>query len=288
MVAYNSQRFLGACLDSIREHAPHDASIIMVDNGSTDASVDLVRERYPDVQVTLRPDNPGFAIANNAAAGLARGDILLLLNPDTVLLDDIQPALDFLRAEPSAAVLSIQARNADSTYQPSSGNFPSAVRLIKLRWQLRPEPETMDPGEVDWVQGSFLMTTRANWDALAGLDESFFMYAEDIDFCRRTRDRGGRVFYLPSMKYVHLGGFNPSRFADLVAGQRRYVDKHIHGAHWLMARGVLAAGCFSRLARAVLTAGWIRPGPARRELKTLARATRLASWGRSSAGRSRR
>lgn len=273
IVNYDGAAVLPACLASVRRWMPEGTEVVVADNGSRDGSPDTVAREFPWVRLVRCGRNLGFAAANNVAARVATGRYLLLLNPDTELVEPIQPALDLLERRPDVAVLTIRALDADGGEQLCVGRFPTPARLARFGSLFDPEATRRSPpAEVDWVQGSFLLTTAENWTALGGMDERHFMYGEDVDYCKRTRDRGRRVVYLRDVRYVHLGGFNRDRFADLVTGMRLYADRHFSGRAWVEARTVLAAGCVLRWARALLAAT-ARPTPEnRRQVGVMRRA----------------
>jgi GT2 family glycosyltransferase len=102
--------------------------------------------------------------------------------------------------------------------------------------------------DVDWAQGSFLLVRTDVWHTLNGLDERYFMYAEDVDFCKRIWDAGFRCAYLPHRQYLHWGGFNASRFPDQIRGLATYVERHMAGLQLLLCRAVLLGGCLLRVA----------------------------------------
>jgi GT2 family glycosyltransferase len=112
---------------------------------------------------------------------------------------------------------------------PCAGRFPSPLRLMKFSSMLiqpaKLAASSLPAIAVDWMQGSFLFTTAENWHALSGLDDGYFMYGEDMDFCRRTMERGLRTVFCPAARYVHFGGFDPSRLYLLHEGFRRYLSK---------------------------------------------------------------
>lgn len=251
IVNYNGRAYLSECLDSVRRHAPSSTEVIVTDNGSTDGSAELVERNYAWVRLIRCERNLGFAGGNNMAGRKATGDIVLLLNPDTILLEDLHPAIDAIRGDSGIGALTIRALYRDGTNQPCVGRFPTPARLARLANLFTQTDEVCSPVEVDWAQASFLLVRRAAWEKLGGLDERFFMYAEDLDFCKRTKDLGLKVVYLPHVSYVHLGGFDRSRFPMLIAGIRKYVDKHFHGSRWIAARAILLVGCAYRLSVAV-------------------------------------
>jgi len=250
LVNYNGMRYLGPCLESIQLYAPPETQVILEDNASTDGSLDAVKMSYPWVQIVCSNQNIGFAGGNNLAGKSARGKFILLLNPDTLLLDPLAPVVDWLEIHPSYGALTIKMLDGDRIARACTGRFPSALRLALLRSMLvLPESYGAEEAyDVDWVQGSFLLIRADVWQALNGLDERYFMYAEDLDLCKRIHDAGLGCAYLPHWKYLHWGGFASSRFPDLVCGFATYVENHITGIQRLFCRGVLITGCLLRAA----------------------------------------
>jgi GT2 family glycosyltransferase len=248
LVNYNGMRFLEGCLGSIQRFAPSDTQVILEDNASTDGSIEFAEKGFPWLQTVRSSQNLGFAGGNNLAGRSARGRFVLLLNTDTVLLEPIAPVVDWLESHPSYGALTINMIDGDQIARPCTGRFPSAMRLALLR-SLLVLPERYGVEEVydvDWVQGSFLLIRAELWNRLKGLDERYFMYAEDTDLCKRLSNAGFRCAYLPHHSYLHWGGFNPGRFPDLVRSLATYVDLHMTGLQLLLSRVVLAGGCLAR------------------------------------------
>lgn len=170
------------------------------------------------------------------------------MNADTVLVEPIASALDWLDRHPEYAVLTINMLNAEGVSKACTGTFPSPLRLILLRSMLT-APEQFgrdDSYEVDWVQGSFLLIPREQWRAVGGLDERYFMYVEDVDLCKRVRDRGLKCAYLPLIHYIHFGGYSSARFSDQARSLGIYVSQHMRGARRLSSWFVLCIGCLGR------------------------------------------
>ena len=248
LVNYNGMRYLATCLDSLKQFAPPETEVIMADNASTDGSVEFVVRDYPWVRVVRSPVNRGFAAGNNLAAREAVGRFLLLLNTDTVLLEPITPVLDWLENHAQYAAPTINMIDGELVSQACTGRFPSPLRLILLRTMLmRPEHFGKENAhDVDWVQGSFLLMRAEQWRVLGGLDESYFMYAEDIDLCRRVHDAGGKCAYLPHVRYKHWGGYNPRRFPEQAISLDIYIRHHMKGLRKMASRGILSTGCIAR------------------------------------------
>jgi GT2 family glycosyltransferase len=250
LVNYNSMRFLAPCLESICRFAPKETQVILEDNASTDGSVEFVEKEYPWLQIVRSSRNLGFAGGNNLAGANARGKFLLLINTDTVLLESIAPAVDWLESHPAYGALTINMVDGERKAQACTGRFPSLVRLVLLRSMLVPPGNygTEQAYDVDWVQGSFLLLRSDLWQALNGLDERYFMYAEDVDLCKRIRNAGFKCAYLPHQRYLHWGGYDVRRFPDQVRSLATYVTSHMSGPQLLLCRAVLLSGCLMRAA----------------------------------------
>lgn len=250
LVNYNGGRYLGPCLESILRFAPPGTQVILEDNASTDGSVETAGKKYPWLHIVRSNRNLGFAGGNNLAGKSAQGRFILLLNTDTLLLEPITPVVDWLESHPSYGALTINMLDGDRIPRACTGRFPSAMRLVLLRSML------VSPGsygaeeayDVDWVQGSFLLIRADLWNTLNGLDERYFMYAEDVDLCRRIWDAGFRCAYLPHQQYLHWGGFDARRFPDQICSLATYVERHMAGPQRLLCHAVLFGGCLIRAA----------------------------------------
>lgn len=248
LVSYNSRRYLADCLESIRRFAPPGMEVIMADNASSDDSIGFVAREYPWVRIVRSNRNLGFSAANNLAGKEALGKFILLLNADTVLVEPIGPAVDWLDGHPEYAVLTINMVNGERVPSACTGRFPSPLRLILLGNMLMAPEQFGDKYayEVDWVQGSFLLMRGEQWSALGGLDENYFMYVEDVDLCKRVRDRGLKCAYLPQIRYIHFGGYSAARFSEQVRGLSIYISHHMSGMRRLVSWGILCSGCLVR------------------------------------------
>ncbi len=220
IVTYNSLRQVDACLASLSAHPPSlDHETLIVDNASTDGTAMMVRQRWPHVRVVDEGVNLGFAGASNVGIRRTSGELVLLLNPDTTspagALDALVASLD---ARPDAAVAGPRLVNARGRAELSFGSMIGP--LAELRQKLlvigndRGAPLvgayvnrlTARAREVDWVSGACLLVRRADAEAVGLLDERYFMYAEDVDFCAAIRTRGRRVLFTPEAEIVHLRG----------------------------------------------------------------------------------
>jgi N-acetylglucosaminyl-diphospho-decaprenol L-rhamnosyltransferase len=250
LVSYNSRLHLGKCLDSITRFAPRGTEVILVDNASSDGSAEFVEQAYPSARIVRNSRNLGFSAANNLAGKMVIGRFLLLLNADTVLVEPIAPAIEWLNEHPEFALLTINMLSEKGVPSPCTGKFPSPLRLILLRRMLVIPQQYGDDFayEVDWVQGSFLLIKTEQWRALGGLDERYFMYVEDVDLCKRARNRGLKCAYLPHIHYIHSGGYNPRRFSEHARGLGIYTRTHMRGLRKSVSWVVLCIGCLARAA----------------------------------------
>ena len=211
IVSYNAREDLERCLASLHE-APPAASheMIVVDNASSDGSADAAR-RSPGVQVIDAGGNLGFARANNIGIRASRGVNVLLLNNDTIVppgaIDRLLAELD---AEPDVAVVGPRLVDGNRRAELSFGRMIGPLNEFRQKRLLRRsgtvEKMTRQRQYPDWVSGGCLLVRRADADAVGGLDERFFLYAEDVDFCAAIRARGRRILFTPDVEVVHLRG----------------------------------------------------------------------------------
>jgi len=221
IVNYNTGKQLLECVRSLFDNS-HDMSIelIIIDNASSDGSIEKVREEFSNVEYICNSKNLGFAAANNQGFKVAHGRNILLLNPDTIVKTKaIQNSLVFLNSIPDAGIVGCRLMNSNGTPQPSCRTFPTAwdylfdsLFLTKLFPRSRvfgrffcTNTEFTKPTEVDVVQGAFFLIKRRLLDEIGPLDERFFIYAEERDFCYRAKRAGWKVFFFPYAEIIHLG-----------------------------------------------------------------------------------
>ncbi len=274
IVNYNVRQFLENALASIvRALAGLEGEVIVVDNASDDGSVDMVREKFPAVRVIANRENVGFACANNMALRDARGSYLLLINPDTIVQEDtFHVMLDFFRAHPHAGLAGCKILNPDGSFQlPCRRSFPTPwVAFTKVfglsamfpgsRLFGRYNLTYLDPDasyEVDAVSGSFMMISREAFDKIGGLDEAFFMYGEDLDWCFRVRQAGFSVHYVHSTQIVHFKGESTRRsnideVRVFYRAMELFVEKHFsrsRAGRLFLRFGILLRGAAAVVAR---------------------------------------
>lgn len=237
IVNYNGKKYIENCLISIREKISTDHEVIVVDNNSTDGSLELALLCDNRIKIIKNDLNVGFAKANNIGYASAQGAYVLLLNNDTIILNDVMPAIEMMVSDPKIKIVGGRMLGPDLKYRFSCGNFPSVSSLVKFSNLFRKEglfehgdfPPEPSFYKVDWVEGSFLLTTSENYSSLGGLDENYFMYVEDVDFCKRTSLSGGAVVYFHEINYVHYGGFSHARTKYIYDGYFKYISKFYTG-----------------------------------------------------------
>ncbi len=223
IVNYNVRDFLENALTSVRQAVKGiEAEVIVVDNASDDGSVEMVGKKFPEVRTIANDTNLGFAAANNIALRVSSGRYILLLNPDTVVQEDtFQTIVGFMDAHPDAGMAGCRILNPDGSLQPACRrSFPTPwVAFTKISGLSALYPESrifgrynlgyLDPDvscEVDAISGSFMTIRRETYEQVGGLDEEYFMYGEDLDWCYRVKQAGWKVYYVSGTRIIHYKG----------------------------------------------------------------------------------
>jgi GT2 family glycosyltransferase len=267
IVTRNTRALTSAALRSVFESRDALAKeVVVVDNGSTDETPQVLPREFPQANFIRSETNLGFARANNVGAGATTGQFLLLLNSDARLNPEaLAEAVGWLRAHPDCGVAGGQLLNPDGSRQNSIANFPTlATELLNkslLRW-LCPrrfpgkEQPLAEPLEVETVIGALMLIRREVWQALGGLDERFFFFFEETDFCLRTRKLGWKVFHLPHVQVWHEQGGSARQMSvaariEYWRSRYAYFQKNCGP----LARGLLRGGLCARL-----LADWLASG----------------------------
>ena len=219
VISWNTRDLLRDCLKSIYSRAPKASfEILVVDNESSDGSQEMIREKFPQIRLIENKNNLGFARANNQAIKRSSGKYELLLNPDTLVLENaLEIMMDFMEKNPRVGMCGCRLLSEDGSVQPSCGRFPGLftvfLHMTKLnyfypgnRFSRRFMGAGLEEGEareVDWVTGACLLVRRQAVEEIGLLDERFFMYCEDLDWCRRMKNAGWKICYLPRAKVIH-------------------------------------------------------------------------------------
>ncbi len=294
IVSYNVKYFLEQALQSVlRASKGLDSEIWVVDNASSDGSVAMVRERFPEIQLIANKENVGFSRANNQAIAQASGKYLLLLNPDTVVEEDtLQKCVQFMDEHPDAGGLGVKMLDGKGNFlKESKRAFPSpGVAFYKAfgLTALFPRSERfaryylghLDPNkthEVEVLAGAFMMLRKKVIDEIGSLDETFFMYGEDIDLSYRIVKAGYKNYYYPETRIIHYKGESTKKssvnyvkvfyramaiFYEKHFGQKkaRLFSFFIHLAIWFKAALSLLSRTFQRLALPLLDGVFLYAG----------------------------
>lgn len=211
IVNWNTADLINDCINSIKKETCNlDYEIIVLDNASQDHSFELITKNHPEVLFIKSEENLGFSKGNNAAISHAKGKYLLLLNPDTLILDKaIEKCFRYIKELSRKCLVGCKLLNRDKTVQISSAQFPTILNLI-LGNHPRSLKMHMENHETDWVMGAFMMIETNFYKEVGGLDEDYFMYSEDLDLCFKVKKNGGKVYYFADAEIVHL--YNQSGF----------------------------------------------------------------------------
>ncbi len=243
LVNYNGAEILPDCLNSLEKFIDLPSyEIIVVDNASSDGSVELIIEKFPQVRLLRQTKNRGFGAGNNAGVKLANGEFLFFLNTDTVLTSNILPHLiGLMQADQKIGIIGPKLLNSDGSLQISV----SPALGIKGEYQARKmhryyvnnseqvliEQRFQEIQEVDIVVGAAFLIRSSLFHQLGGFDENFFMYFEESDLCQRAQNQGYKIIYTPLVSLVHLKGYSIQKSANAMAIEYRrsqiyYYQKH--------------------------------------------------------------
>jgi N-acetylglucosaminyl-diphospho-decaprenol L-rhamnosyltransferase len=220
IVSFNTRDDLQRCLETLHVHPPAVAhEIVVVDNASRDGSAEAVSARWPSVRVLAEPRNTGFAAANNVGIRVSSGELLLLLNSDTLVPPGAVDGL-VARLGADAGIAAAGPRLVDGAGRPELSFGPMMSPFAELHQKLLMSlyhrgfgpavryvaRATSEERLVDWVSGAALLVRRHDAEAVGLLDERYFLYTEDVDFCAALRSRGRRILFTPAVTITHLRG----------------------------------------------------------------------------------
>ena len=237
VVVLNGLPWLERCLESVREY-----ETIVVDHGSTDGSLELVRTRFPDVRV-IEQGNVGMGGGNNAGMRVATGRYFLLVNSDAGAVGDaVEQLAAFAEERPNAAVVGPRLVRPDGRLERSVRAFPTLWRLATEFFFIRKlgsgsnllnplyvgDFDYTSAREVDWLSGACLLVRREATETVGFFDEDFFLFSEDTDWCYRFRQAGWKVVFCPDAEVVHVGGatHGGTQYRENLRSQLRFFHKH--------------------------------------------------------------
>jgi GT2 family glycosyltransferase len=231
IVNYRSEKYLNQCLASIFAIWGQEHEIIVVNNDK-DEALASISEKFPLVKIIQQPENIGFGAAHNVGIRHAQGKYVLCLNPDTEALEKIDVVLDYFEKNTSVAAIGLKLLNNSGQAQKwIAGTEINPRRLIKNKFLGDTLPKNgAKILQVDWVSGGAMFIKKEIFEAVGGFDENFFMYFEDMDFCKRVRQIGGEVFYFSNISLRHIeGGSSENKIKQkkyYYASQDYYFRKH--------------------------------------------------------------
>ncbi len=254
-VSWNVRDLLRECLKSVEQgRRGLNLEMIVVDAGSNDGSPEMVRQEFPWVKLIVSAENLGFPRGNNIGINIARGRNILLLNPDTAVLEDaLSKMVSYLDQQISIGGLGAQLLNPDLSIQSSRRRFPTFwTAIFESTWLQKFAPASIarsyyaqdlpndETSDVDWVTGACLMVPRRVIDHVGMLDEAYFMYSEELDWCRRITEAGWRIVYFPQAKIIHHIGKSSeqavtARHINFQRAKLRYFRKY----HGRLTEGIL-------------------------------------------------
>jgi GT2 family glycosyltransferase len=262
IVSFNTREITLECLRRLYGATKPDFEVILVDNKSEDGSVEAIKSAFPEVKLIANQQNVGFAKANNQGMRLAKGDLILLLNSDVYLESDtIDRCLNYIKLN-SVDVLGCKLVYPNGVVQSSTGYFPTLSRVVAQFLLLDDLPFIKDrisrlhsrishTQEVDWVQGAFFLAKRWVWEKTNGFDESFFMYGEEVEWQKRIKEAGGRIWYYVDAVATHLGGASTksllAMFSGEIEGYQLWFRKYGTQTDLRILSAVVWIGCWLRM-----------------------------------------
>ncbi len=223
LVCWNNKDYLGPCLDSLYDSQLRSSfDVVVVDNGSTDGSQEMLRDRFPNVQIVQNDHNVGLGKASNQGIEVTAGRYVLLLNNDT-LIDgtSLDAMVNFLDEHPETGAVGGRLLNPDGSFQAGFADFPTLSEEFMIATRLG---EYLKPGypshadddqirEVGWMSSACLMLRRGALDKVGLLDEEYFIYGDEADMQYRLQKAGWKVYYLPHVNTIHFGGRSMNRWS---------------------------------------------------------------------------
>jgi len=275
IVNYNVAYFLEQCLLSVFKAIDSiESEVFVVDNNSVDGSVEMVREKFPQVQLIANKDNPGFSIANNQAIRLSKGEYVLLLNPDTVVQENtFTKCVDYMDTHTDVGGLGVRMIDGKGNFLPESKRglptpwvsfykifgltklFPKSKKFGQYQLTYLPENET---NEVDVLSGAYMFMRKEVLDKVGLLDEQFFMYGEDIDLSYRIQLGGSKNVYFPETSIIHYKGESTKKGSVnyvlvFYKAMEIFAKKHFKGKYSALILGVIQLAIYLRMTLAILS-----------------------------------
>jgi GT2 family glycosyltransferase len=266
IVSWNTSGLLRQCLDSVYEtNCRFSFEVIVVDNGSSDDSVSMIEKCFPSVILLKNRQNLGFACANNKGLALGRGRYFMLLNSDTIVLPGAVDALvEAADRNPEVGVIGPKLLNMNGTLQESWSSFPSFLsELIGRNFRIRrPVADVPNMYDVDWIMGACMLVRSEAIRDVGKMDEDYFFYSEETDWCFRIKKKNWKVWYLASAEIYHVGGGSTVRgstaqLVRLYQGKLLYFQKNHGSLVTTLLRFGLAFGNSLGILRRLIFINWL-------------------------------
>lgn len=252
ILSFNTKEITGRCLDklqlsvvSCQNKFKNKIEVILLDNGSSDGSAQMIKSEYPWVKLIALKENTGFSKGNNTAMKQSKKPFILLLNSDAYLEEEsLYKALAYFRVNLNCDVLGAKLKYAAGNLQPSAGALPNPLNIIFWIFGFRgfhPKNKAYfsKAHPVGWIMGAFFMLKRKVFEDTHGFDENLFMHMEEVEWCRRIKDRGFKIWYVPQVEATHLHGASSNfdlsaSFINELKGINYYLKKHYRHVYLLI------------------------------------------------------
>jgi hypothetical protein len=262
VVAWNVRKLLHDCLKSVYDQTEGvDFEVIYVDNASQDGSVDMVKSEFPEVKIIQNERNEGFIRANNQAIGIAEGRYVLLLNSDTVVLDNaIAKTVKFADEHPEAAVIGCKVLSPDKTLRRTCFMYPSLLNMfLSATYLCKIFPKSRffgrermtwwdfdDVREVETISGCFSLVRKEAIKDVGVMNETYYVYGDDPDWCYRFKKNGWKILFSPEAEIIHYGGQTTKHMSrefklQLYGSRLIFIKLHKNGLTFMLARLLTAA-----------------------------------------------
>lgn len=274
VLSYNTKDITDECLTRLKKSAKfcedklnNKVNVIVVENASEDGSLEMVQNKHPWVKLIVSKTNTGFSGGNNLAMKQAKGDFILLLNSDAFVEENtLEKSLEFLDVNPDIDVIGPRLNFKDGRLQPSAGFLPTPLSTIlwisglallpgmeAVSYPIHPTDKNFfsKTRQVDWVMGAYFMTRRQVYDKTGGFDETIFMYGEEVEWCKRIKDKGFITYYVPEFSITHLDkassqGLLEKPLLNEIKGIKRYFSQH-YKSKWGFVRFVMYISLLLRI-----------------------------------------
>lgn len=264
ILSYNTKDITVRCLnhllsakDFCQKKLNNDIEVIVIDNASEDGSVVMIKQDFPWVKLLALKENTGFSKGNNIGMKRAKKPFILLLNSDVYLSQDsLYKALAYFRVNLNCDVLGARLTYSSGKFQPSAGSLPNPLNIIFWIIGLsgfHPNNSSYfkKARPVGWVMGAFFMLKRAVLQKAVGFDENLFMYLEEVEWCKRIKDQGFKIWYVPTVEAIHLHGASSNfdyslGFLNELKGIKYYLLKH-YRSYYFITKLFLILGLIPRI-----------------------------------------